>query len=234
MHAARPCFQRILKALVLVASLGWLAAPMRGRQPIRCRPGTTGRRRSRSSISSRASRPRRRRTSCRSPSASPPSTMTARCGPSSRSTSSSPSPSIGSRRWRRSTPSGRPSEPFKAVLEGDLKALAAHGREGPARDRGGHPRRHDDRGVRQDRRGLARDRARIRASTGPTPISSTSRCSSCWPTCAPTGSRPSSSRAAASSSCGRGPRRSTASRPSRWSAPRASTKFEMRRRTGRC
>ena len=25
MHAARPCFQRILKAIVLVASLGWLA-----------------------------------------------------------------------------------------------------------------------------------------------------------------------------------------------------------------
>ena len=24
MHAARPCFQRILKAIVLVASLGWL------------------------------------------------------------------------------------------------------------------------------------------------------------------------------------------------------------------
>ncbi len=57
-----------------------------------------------------------------------------------------------------------------------------------------------------------------RPPAGPTPRWSTSPCSSCSTTCAPTASRPSSSPAAASSSCGRGPRRSTASRPSRSSA----------------
>ena len=49
---------------------------------------------------------------------------------SSRSTSSSPSPSTASRRWRPSTPSGRTKQPFKAVLEGDMKALAAAGEKG--------------------------------------------------------------------------------------------------------
>ena len=79
----------------------------------------------------------------------------------------------------------------------------------------------------RDRRRLDRDAHVIRVSTGPIPTSSISRCSSCWPICAPTASRPSSSRAAASSSCGRGPSGSTASRPSRSSAPPASTKFEL-------
>ena len=66
--------------------------------------------------------------------------------------------------------------------------------------------------------GLARHGEASAASTGPTPSSSTSRCSRCWPTCGPTASRPTSSPAAASSSCARGPRRSTASRRSRSSA----------------
>ena len=48
---------------------------------------------------------------------------------------------------------------------------------------------------------LARDRPSIRGSSGRTPSSSTSRCSSCSPTCGPTASRRSSSPAAASSSC---------------------------------
>ena len=65
-------------------------------------------------------------------------------------------------------------------------------------------------------------RRAIRASSDPIPTSSTSRCWSCWPSCAPTSSRPSSSRAAASNSCGPGPSASTASRRSRWWAPRAS------------
>ena len=69
--------------------------------------------------------------------------------------------------------------------------------------------------------------AASRDSDGPTPSWSTSRCSSCSPTCGPTASRRSSSPAAASSSCGRGPSRSTASRPSRSSAAAS-------RRSSRC
>ena len=61
----------------------------------------------------------------------------------------------------------------------------------------------------------------------PTPSASISRCSNCSPTCGRTASRPSSSPAAASSSCARGRRRSTASRPSRSSAAAS-------RRSSRC
>ena len=68
--------------------------------------------------------------SCRSNSASPPSTTTARCGPSSRSISSSRSPSTASRRWRRSIRSGKTTEPFRRVLAGDVAALAAIGEKG--------------------------------------------------------------------------------------------------------
>ena len=53
--------------------------------------------------------------------------------------------------------------------------------------------------------GLARHGAASRDRAGPTPRWCTSRCSSCSLTCEPTASRPSSSPAAASSSCGRGP-----------------------------
>ena len=55
-----------------------------------------------------------------------------------------------------------------------------HGREGHARDHGGHACRHDHRGVQPDRSRDWLATARIRASSGPTPSSSTSRCSSCW------------------------------------------------------
>ena len=44
--------------------------------------------------------------------------------------SSSPSSSIASRRWRRRTPSWKTKQPFKAVLDGDMKALAASGEKG--------------------------------------------------------------------------------------------------------
>ena len=53
--------------------------------------------------------PGRRRISSPRQNASPCSTTTARCGPSSRSTSSSPSRSTGSRRWRRSIRNGKQS-----------------------------------------------------------------------------------------------------------------------------
>ena len=119
----------------------------------------------------------------------------------------------------------------KAALQGG--ARRGHedprgiGRARPGRAGHGDPRRHDHRGVREDRRRIGSPPRAIRASSGRTPSSSTSRCSSCSPICAPTASRPSSSPAAASSSCGRGPSGSTAFRPSR-SWARAS------RRSSRC
>ena len=162
-------------------------------------------------------------------SASPPSTTTARSGSSSRCTSSSSSRSIGCRRWRPSIRSGRTSSRSRRCSQGDLKALGAVGERGRRRADRGHACRHDaPTSSRQIVDGLDRDRASIRGSSGPTPSWSTSRCSSCSPTCAPTASRPSSSRAAASSSCGRGPRRSTASRPSRSSAAASRATYELR------
>ena len=82
-----------------------------------------------------------------------------------------------------------------------MKALAAAGEKGlveimAATHAGMTTEEFSQAGARLDRHAHA-----IRASTGPTPSSSTSRCSSCSPICAPTASRPSSSRAAASSSC---------------------------------
>ena len=44
--------------------------------------------------------------------------------------SSSPSSSIASRRWRRRTRAGKTKQPFKAVLDGDMRALAASGERG--------------------------------------------------------------------------------------------------------
>ena len=150
----------------------------------------------------RRSPSRARRTSCRRPSASPCSTTTARCGPSSRSTSSSPSRSTASRRWRRSTPSGQTTQPFKAVLEGDLKALLAGGEKGAASSSSmaTHAGMTTDEFAAIVAR-LDRHRAAPEARAPLHRDASTSRCSSCSPTCAPTASRPTSSPAAASSSC---------------------------------
>ena len=49
-------------------------------------------------------------------------------------------------------PEWKTTEPFKAVLDGDMKGARRERREGHARDHGRHARRHDHRGVRQDRR----------------------------------------------------------------------------------
>ena len=90
-----------------------------------------------------------------------------------------------------------------------------------AGDHGGLACRQHDRRVRADRRRTGWRRRSTRRPAGSTPRWSTSRCSRSWPTCAPTASRPTSCRAAAWSSCGRGWSGSTASRPSRWSAAAA-------------
>ena len=98
-------------------------------------------------------------------------------------------------------PEWKTREPFASLLKGDMAGVAASGEKGvlaimaathagmttdefSARCRTGSPRRS------------------IRKPDGSSPGWSTSRCWKCSPTCAPTGSRPSSSPAAASSSCG--------------------------------
>ena len=125
-------------------------------------------------------------------------------------------------------PEWKDRQPFKAVLDGDMKALAATGEKGLLElvmaTHAGMTTDEFDR----YRDGLAGDRRGIRGSSGFTPNSSTSRCWSCWPICGRTDSRPSSSRAAASNSCGPGPSGSMAFRPSRSSDRRIKTKFEMR------
>ena len=135
--------------------------------------------------------------------------------------------STASRRWRRSIRNGRRSSRSRRCSRATCKALAATGEKGlleiMAATHAGMTTEEFTKTVAR----LDRDARGIRASSGPTPSSSTSRCWSCSPICAPTASRPSSCRAAASSSCGRGPSRSTAFRPSRWSARPASSKFEM-------
>ena len=194
--------QRAASAVAFaVASLRHGArSPDRSAAILERRPGEERR----SPTSSRASRRRAARTSCRPPSASPPSTTTARCGPSSRSISRSRSRFDRVKALAPQHPEWKTQQPFKAVLDRRHEGAGRGRREGPARDHRGDAHRHDDRGVRQDRAATGSRPRGIRASTGPTPSWSTSRCWSCWPICAPTASRPSSSPAAASSSCGLG------------------------------
>ena len=117
-------------------------------------------------------------------------------------------------------PEWKTQEPFKTLLAGDVKGVLAAGREGDhatilAATHTGMTTEEFD----EERRATGRPPPSTRAPAVSTPRWSTSRCSSCWPTCAPTASRPSSCRGAGSSSCGPGSRRSTASRPSRsWAA----------------
>ena len=125
-------------------------------------------------------------------------------------------------------PEWKTKQPFKAVLEGDMKALAAAGEKGLVELMAATHAGMTTDEFADDRHRLARDGAAPAVQAARTPSWSTSRCSSCSPTCAPTASRPTSSRAAASSSCGPGPSRSTASRPSRSSARSIKTRYEMR------
>ena len=121
---------------------------------------------------------------------------------------------------------------LRPLLNGDLKSLS--GGESAAERPCHHPCRYDHRGVRTTSSRTGSPSRAIRGSNAPTPSWSISRCSNCSPICARTASRPSSSPAAASSSCAPGPSRSMASRRSRSLALPASIKFEMRRTASRC
>ena len=167
---------------------------------------------------------RARRTSCRRRSASRPSTTTARCGPSSRCTSSSlfvvdrvKALAPQHPEWKttgavRLAAEGRPEgRRWPAARRGSLEMMAA--------THAGMTTEEFDATVKD----WIATREASEDAAGPSPRWSTSRCSNCSPTCARTASRRSSSPAAASSSCVRGRSASMAFRPSRSSAAAASS-----------
>ena len=90
--------------------------------------------------------------------------------------------------------------PFASGLEGDLKGAAATGKKGLLALIA-TPLRHDDRGVRREPSPTGFRTHPIRGSDAGTPMWCFSPCSNCSPIFARMASRPSSSPAAASSSC---------------------------------
>ena len=112
-------------------------------------------------------------------------------------------------------PEWKEKEPFASLLKGDVKGALAGGEHAIMEIVDRDARRHDHRGVREASSRTGSPRRSTRRQAALQRDASTSRCSSCSRTCGRTASRPSSSPAAGSSSCGRGSRRPTASRPSR-------------------
>ena len=130
MHAARPCFQRILKAIVLVASLGWLAGA-HAQAPADPLPSWNdgAAKKSITDFVARVTTAGRRGFRAARPSASPPSTTTARCGPSSRSTSRSSSRIDRVKALAPQHPEWKTKQPFKAVLDDDTQGAGGAGRD---------------------------------------------------------------------------------------------------------
>ena len=91
---------------LLRAAASRLASRRLHAQPILCRPGTTPRQEGHRRVRRARDDAGLARLRARPPNASPPSTTTARSGPSSRCISSSSSRSTASRRWRRSIRNG--------------------------------------------------------------------------------------------------------------------------------
>ena len=88
------------------------------------------------------------------------------------------SPSTGCGRWPPSTRSGRTRSRSRRCSTGDREAMARFSEKATGEDHRGHPRRHDQRGeFRQIVEAVAGQGQGIRASSGPTPSSSISRCS---------------------------------------------------------
>ena len=81
------------------------------------------------------------RTSCRPPSASRPSTTTARCGASSRCRCRSSSPRTAWSELAAKDPSMQERQPYKAFLERDMKTHRSARQAGGVRDRVRHARR---------------------------------------------------------------------------------------------
>jgi hypothetical protein len=111
-------------------------------------------------------------------------------------------------------PEWKEKEPFKSVLAGDMKAVAAMGEKGMleivAATHSGMTTVDFNKSVKQ-----WLETAKHLASRWPIPTSSISRCWSCSPTFVPMASRLSSFRAAAWSSCATSPKKPTAFRRSK-------------------
>ena len=115
------------------------------------------------------------------PNASPRSTTTARSGRNSRSTSRLRLPLTASGQWPRSIREWKQKQPFKGILEGDMKAVAAAGEKGLLEVIGATHVRQYDRRVRGHRRRMDSEAPTIPSSSGPIRTSSTSRCWRCSP-----------------------------------------------------
>ena len=160
-------------------------------------PGTTPRPGPPSSHMCRRSRPTGP-TSCRPRSGSPCSTTTARCGPRSRSRSSSTSPSIAWPTMAEADPSLRDQQPWKAAFEKDMKWLGEamvkhyHGDDGDMKllDGSGAAdhRRPQHRATTTGRSRPSSRRPSTRSSNGPTGSAGTTRWSSCFAISRRTGS----------------------------------------------
>ena len=113
-------------------------------------------------------------------------------------------------------PEWKTKQPFKAVARRRPEGACGRRRARPRRADDGDARRHDHRRVRADRRATGSTTARHPTLQPPLHRARLpADAANCSPTCGRTASRRTSSPAAASSSCGRGPSASTASRPSR-------------------
>ena len=107
---------------------------------------------------------------------------------------------------RAAHPEWKTTEPFASLLKGDMAGVAASGEKGVLEL---VTATHAGMTTDEFAASVARLDRHRQASRNRPPVDtrwSTSPCSSCSPTCAPMASRHSSSRAAASSSCGPGPR----------------------------
>ena len=205
------------------------------RSPIRCRRGTTARAKTAIvDFVDRVTTGGRPGLRTRPPNASPPSTTTARCGPSSRSISSLPFAVDRIVAMAPEHPEWNEKQPFKAIIDGDLKAALASGEKGLLEIVAATHAGMTDRDVRCD------------SSPSGSPSRGIRRCSRPYTDLVvPADARASrlsarerlqdasSSRAVASSSCGALPRRSTAFRPSRWSARPASSSSNSGRTASR-
>ena len=125
-------------------------------------------------------------------------------------------------------PEWQTQEPFASLLKGDMKAALAGGEHAVVATHDGDSRRHDLRRVRRRSSRPGSAPRSIRRRGGSSPRWSTSRCSSCSPTCGRTASRRSSCPAAGSSSCARGRRRVYGIPPEQVVGSSVKMKFELR------
>ena len=125
-------------------------------------------------------------------------------------------------------PEWKTTQPFKGILENDMKAVAAAGEKGLMESHRRDPRGDDDRGVRADREGLGGE---VQASQAPAALHGPGLPADAGApraTSARTASRPSSCRVAASTSCASSTEQVYGISPEQVVGSVGEAKFEMR------